>query len=325
MSHTKRLACPFARVGIASLFVLTALALLLGYAISRPMTPHAHATGVTAPLTPPTPTSCSTGYAEPRILLDSQAWWTRTSGPGFGHVHTMLCWPVRQTVRGVVPLDIQLTMHDDPGGKLTGIVVQIGSDGSYVAAKRTFNPPLTCADTCVWQVHLDANTSNFGANGWNEFRIRPKVVESDGKIKIGSTSYQAYIDNPGKPIKNYRPADFFQGKGWYSGVAYAQARTTSPLPFGPIGGNWTLAFACDSSQIAVSGCTVMVDPDLHAVPPDPGTVLFQRSGAYKGSLVIDTTRFANGVHKVVIASDVRATAAGGTERGMLGVYITVSN
>jgi len=291
---------------------LFAFVLLLNFAI----TPAANAVSA--------PTDC-TGYAQPRILLDSQAWWVRgvgQTGKDFGHIHTLLCFPVRQTIRGVVPFDIQLTMHDDPGGKLTGLVIQIGGSGQYVAAKTTFKPPLTCADTCSWWVHLDADTSGFANDGWQEFRIRPKVLESDGNTKVGSTSYQAYLAN-GKPVSSYRPADFFQGKGWYTGVDYAQARITSPLPSGPIGGNWSVIFACDSSKLPVSGCLVAVDPDFHA--GNNGTVLFQRAGAYKGTLVLDTRQFVNGLHKLVIRSDVRASSLGSTESGILGVYFTVSN
>lgn len=300
-----------------AIIILVILSISLGWITAQ--LPTATIQAAVMSMTPPM--NCNT-YPEPRILLDSQAWWTKDVGDGFGHVHTLVCWPVRQKVRGIVVLDVQLTMHDDPGGKLTALTIQIGGSGQYVAAQKKFKSALTCANTCSWIVHLDANTTGFANDGWQEFRIRPKVTESDGKTKVGSTSFQVYLDN-GKPVKSYRPADFFQGKGWYTGVEYAQARITSPLPSGSIGGNWQVSFACDSSNLPVTGCLFTVDPDFHN--GDDGTVLFKRSGSFKGSMSVDTTKLTNGWHKFVIASDVHSSAAGGTERGLLGVYVMINN
>lgn len=302
------------RYNLKSIIILIIISVSLGWLTAQ--TPTSAIQAATA-----LPADCNR-YAEPRPLLDSQVWWTKDTGDGFGHVHTLVCWPVRQKIRGVVPLDVQLTMHDDPGGKLDRLTVQIGGSGEYVAAQKKFDPALRCSDTCSWWVHLDANTAGFANDGWQEFRIRPRVIESDGKVKIGSTSYQAYLAN-GKPIKSYRPPDYFQGKGWYTNVDYAQARITSPLPNTAVSGSWSVSFACDSSNTPVNSCIVAIDPDFHA--NDNGTILFKSNGAYKGAITVNTTQLSNGWHKLVIASDVHSIAAGGTERGMFGVYVLINN
>jgi hypothetical protein len=117
-----------------------------------------------------------TGYAEPRYLMDSQAWWVTTpgkDGPDNGHLHTALCFPVNGTVKGIVPLDIKMTMHHNPG-KLRSIAVQVFTDkGATVVAQQDFKPNLTCADTCEWWVHLKADTTKVPFDGRQEWRIRP--------------------------------------------------------------------------------------------------------------------------------------------------------
>ena len=269
------------------------------------------------------PTDCS-GYAEQRYFLDSQAWWLTTpgkNGPNHGHVHAATCFPLAQTVKGTIPFDIRLTMHDNPG-KLTSLTIQIGESGSYVAARKTFKPPLTCTMTCSWWVHLEANTAGFPNDGWQEIRIRPKVDEPDGKTMIGSTSYQVYLAN-GKPRKDYRPPNFIQGKGWYTDVNYAQARMTAGFPFNrTVSGTWSVTVGCDSSKLKVTGCLVTLDPDFHA--GNQGTVLKQTSGGWSGSLTIDTRKLPNGPHKLVIRSDVDAPT-GSTNSGLLAIPFMVQN
>jgi len=271
----------------------------------------------------PDPQTCA-GYPEQRWFIDAQAWWTRMSGQtgkDFGHVHTALCFPLRQVVRGTTPLDIRVTMHMNPG-RLETLTVQIGGSGQYVAAKKKFSPALTCAEECVWWFHLDMNTSGFSNDGWQEVRIRPKITEPDGNQLVGSTSYQVYLAN-GKKISNYRPPDFMQGKGWYTKTGYAQARMTAGFPFdGPVSGAWTVQLGCDSSDQAVTGCLVTIDPHFHEL--HEGQVLFRSNRAWKGSLTIDTTRLAPGPHKLVIRSDV-ADSRGSTLSGIYGIPFVVRN
>jgi hypothetical protein len=274
-----------------------------------------------APLAAPDPLTC-TGYAEPRVFLDSQAWWVTTpgkSGPDNGHLHTSLCFPLHQVVKGTIPLDIRLTMHENPG-QLRSIAVQVFTDkGATVVAQRSFKPALTCKETCSWWVHLDADTTRVPYDGRQEWRIRPKITEPDGKVQVGSTSYQTYLNN-GKPKNDYRSYDLVQGKGWYEGASYAIARLDSGFPFAPVSGRWTIAFRCESDGPPVRGCYVLVDPDFHH--GDFGTVLFRQPGAYKGTLTIDTAQIAPGSHKLVIRTDA-PHESGSTNGGVLGIPFVV--
>jgi len=266
------------------------------------------------------PLTC-VGYPEPRVFLDSQAWWMQTpgqSGKDFGHVHTSLCFPLGKTVSGIVPFDIRLTMHENPG-VLKKLAIQVWNGGTGASASKTLG--YRCADTCVYWVHLDVDMGKHPYSGWQEVRIRPTVVEPDGNQLVGSTSYQVYVQN-GHPVKSYRPADFLQGKGWYSQTGYAQARITSPLPTGPVAGKWTIQIGCDASSKPVTGCGVYIDPDFHA--NSDGRVQLSVKGGWKGSVTIDTTQLANGMHKLVVRSAV-GDPRGSTLFGLLGVTFEVKN
>lgn len=270
------------------------------------------------------PVAC-TGYNEPRVFADSQGWWVRMpgqTGTDFGHIHTDVCFPFRQHVSGIVPFDVRLTMHNNPG-QLTKLVLQIGGSGQYTAAQIKFNPALTCSGDCTWWFHLDANTAGFSNDGWQEFRFRPNITEPDGNQLVGSTSYQAYLQN-GKPVSNYRDQNFMQGKGWYTGVNYAQARITKGYTYGaPVSGNTTVTLKCDSTTLPVSGCLVTIDPDFHN--GNNGIVQLQKNGPFSGSVTIDTTKLTNGAHSLVIRTDVADNKRSSTLGGVLKLPFTVQN
>lgn len=271
----------------------------------------------------PDPLTCA-GYVEQRVFLDSQSWWVTTpgkDGKDFGHLHTSLCFPLHQQVKGVIPLDIRLTMHENPG-RLRSLTVQVFTDsGATVVAKKEFKPALTCEMTCAWWVHLEADTTKVPFDGRQEWRIRPRVEEPDGKTMVGSTSYQAYLSN-GRPRNDYRSYDLIQGKGWYTGASYAIARLDSGFPFAPVRGLWRITFRCESDGPPVQGCFALIDPDFHK--GDFGMVLMRSKAAYKGGLTIDTTQLTNGPHRLVIRTDA-PNPAGSTNSGLLGISFIVDN
>ena len=272
----------------------------------------------------PNPVTCEGYPGPPRVFLDSQAWWVpwKAGGANNGHVHTSLCFPLHQTVSGTVPLDIRLTMHQNPG-KLTSINVQVfGTAGSTVVGNVKFKPALTCPGTCVWWVHIDADTTKVGLNGRHEWRFRPKISQPGGQTMVGSTSYQTYLANSKALVKNYRPSDFLQGKGWYTGASYAIARLDDGFPFAPISAPWTIKFRCESDGPPVSECLVTVDPDFHA--NNAGTILFQTTSSSEAqrSLVIDPSKFPPGPHKLVIRSSANHVS-GSTNAGVLGIPFQV--
>jgi hypothetical protein len=290
------------------------IALLIAYGAVQPLTAAADN---------PDPLTCA-GYPELRVFMDSQGWWTTTpgqQGTNHGHVHTATCFPLHQTVKGIVPLDIRLTMHENPG-KLTSLTIQIFGDyGAVVVAQKKFSPALTCDGTCEWWVHLDADTGKVPYDGRQEWRIRPKINEPDGKVMIGSTSWQTYLSN-GKAKNDYRSYDLIQGKGWYTNASYAKARLDAGFPFAPITQNWTIKYRCESDGPPVSECLVTVDPDFHQ--GQMGTVLFQSNSSSQAqrTLTINPSQFTPGAHRLVIRGSA-AHNSGSTNAGVLVIPFTI--
>jgi hypothetical protein len=325
MSHITRPA----RLVRVLFLILAMLALLMGYAVSRPATMHVHAAAsMSAPL------DCSGFTDYKRFSVEDQAWWTRMpgqDGTDNGHVHIATCFPLGQKVKGIVPLDFVVTMHENPG-LLRSVTIQIGGNGKYVAGRwtpKTPKTPLKCTGTCQFPIHIDMDTRGFANDGPQEVRIRPKVDEPNGSALVGSTSWQVYLAN-GKPVKGYRDLlDYIQSKGWYDKPAtgYAQARMTGGYPYAHVvNGIWTIKVACDASKLKVTGCLVTMDPDIHN--GFDGAVQLRTTSAFNGQLQINTRLFSNGWHRLFIRSDVAATSADGTKStlsGVLGLWVYVNN
>ncbi len=90
----------------------------------------------------------------------------------------------------------------------------------------------------------------------------------------------------------------------------------------------------------ITGSFASIDPKFHAMPAFIGSpVLLQTSAAYQGNLTIDTTKLANGYHKLFIRNDVTVAPfslpnsafppsspfPGGTNSGILVVAFQVQN
>lgn len=268
----------------------------------------------------PAPPDCS-GYAEKRIYVESQGWWMQTpgrpDGKEFGHLHTGLCFPFGQTVNGVVPFDVRLHMHMNPG-VLKKLTIQVWNGGTGASASKILG--YRCADDCDYWVHLEVDMGKHPYSGWQEVRIRPSVTEPDGNELVGSTSYQLQAAN-GKPRKDYRPDGPTQGKGWYSkGTDYAQSQFFDSIPTDAVSGVWRPTAGCHASTLKVSGCIVTVDPDFHH--GDFGRVLLRYKGEWRGALAIDTAVLEPGWHRLVVRTDVN-DPRGSTLSGLFVVWFEV--
>jgi archaellum component FlaF (FlaF/FlaG flagellin family) len=278
----------------------------------------------------PDPRDC-TGYPEERVWLDSQSWWITTpgqTGNNFGHIHAATCFPLQKTVSGTVHLDINITMHNNPGS-MTSLTVQLFKNGSgYVGARETFaDGQYTCPEgTCDWWFPMEVDTTTVPSDGTVEWRIRPRVDEPDGKTMTGSTSYQTTLSN-GKRVSNYRPLDFLQGKGWYTGVEYTQARLVDDeFPYNvPTSGTWRFGAVCDSTRLPLTECLVTVDPDFHA--GHKGMVLFEKFGndTSQHDIALDLDSLSPGRHKLVIRAGTEVRAQGSTQYGILAVPFHVES
>ena len=151
------------------------------------------------------------------------------------------------------------------------------------------------------------------------------MTSPDGTVGYTSSGWQAILANGGRPLQAYRKPPWIEARGWYTGTEYENARFTSPMPSGPLQGNWTfnVSLAPGSGGTPVNHVLVSLDPHFHFDPVDRGNVIFEKAGPYVGPITIDTTKLSNGVHRLFMRTD--SPVAAGTGSGVLAFNFTVNN
>jgi hypothetical protein len=237
-----------------------------------------------------------TGFPEPRVWLESQAWWD-TAGLVLPsrvgeHIHVGTCWPTtatggEATLDGPQRLWIRVMLHRSTG-KTSILRV---ADGSTVKKSVTLVIPPS-RDTTLW-VPFDVNLTTW-STGRREVRWTVNIPNTaEGKRQYQSTGWQLCVR---ACSPTYRTPPWTEGRGWYEGHDYQNARFLSPLPVAPLSGVWT--FKVRLLQNGPGG--VFVDPNFHA--GSAGQRL--AGGGFSGVITLDTRTLANGVHHLVlVASD----------------------
>jgi IPT/TIG domain-containing protein len=269
------------------------------------------------------PVNC-TGYSTPRTFLDSQAWWVTEesqTGTNFGHVHLSTCFPLNQTVSGVVPFDIELVLHKNTGAlfHIQPFLCRTTDNTSCTTMPdQVFSPAYTCDPitqvTCTFWYHYDWDTTVHPSDGPTSFRFRTEVIEPDGNVLRASNDWLAVIDN-GKPLDEFTPAGLSAAKGWYTQGGYSNVMISAGYPPPGTTGDWTLSGRCGAT-IGISECLATVDPDFHA--GSEGVVQYRAATGGEFTITIDRSAFAPGTHylafrtKAIICSgpDVCSTKAG---------------
>jgi hypothetical protein len=298
--------------------------------------------GTEPPGTAPAPTPSSTtstgpdpftcvGYPEPRIFVESQSWWTQTpgaSGTDFGHMHVGACMPFHQKLTGIVGIDVRIILHSNPGtfDYLNPVLVSNSQELSlpHVLTLNGFTCP---TGTCTSWIHLDVDTHLIVNDGLEEIRIRAYTNEPDGNIMHSSINTLAYFEN-GYAVSNLDRRAYQRGKGWYTGSGYCESDVVSDLPVAPVSGVWTPQLQIvdhgAADDLPVTHSSVRLDPDFHATPVIPGTLLSDAAAPWTGSVAIDTSTLTNGRHRLVLRADCD-DPRGSTNSGVLVVFFTVAN
>lgn len=261
------------------------------------------------------PLTCD-GYPEARQFVESQAWWRTTpglSGTDFGHAHLGACIPERETLTSAtVPLDIRLILHQNPADPSStsrpyASVIVKGTDYEKTLVKF-YDLGWGCPfETCVRWKHYDLPLSAFNHAGLQEIRLRWFIKEPDGNEMHTSINFQTYVEN-GKSRANVTRRPYPRFKGWYTGAGYCEASmTTVPLPDASLTAPWTptiwQAWDGSAEDLRVSRHVVTLDPDAHADPPVPGTVLAQGDGERIAPVTVDPATLAPGPHKLVARTE----------------------
>ncbi|SEP87608.1 hypothetical protein SAMN05444745_102285 [Arthrobacter sp. OV608] len=303
------------------------------------------------------PPADTTAYAETRQFVDTQSWWMpdvdqpNNSTTNTGHVHLGACIPERETISSDnISVNVRVILHDNPGTANYVSMVFISSNSETVVQKcylrasaSNFTCPgpgnsgkgdFVCTGTCERWLTFSPPISAFKHAGLQEIHLRAFVPEPDGNEMRASLNWQTDIQN-GKSVSNVSRYTFLRGKGWYTHARYCEASVRSvPIPDGPVSGIWTpvvgLATHPDSA-VPATHSFISIDPDFHAVPPNPGTVLRDAAGPYgpepfgAAPISIDTRTLANGVHKLHLRSSCRDNKLESTNSGVTVIPFTVAN
>lgn len=296
------------------------------------------------------PPDCS-GYPEPRVFLESQAWWWLSdktervqTGDNFGHIHVGTCFPQATIVSGDVEFDVRVIMHNNPGF-IHHLVVQVFDDGPSlcwaggITCVDLTESPLTCAEnqTCTFWFHVTVPTDLVPTNGRKEFRFRAMLEEPDTNRMLPSTGWQAYVVNGEKPLADYRASDMVEARGWYTGANYQNSRL-EVLPDVPVSGTWTptVQMKPGAGGFATTYHIAMIDPNFHSIPPSQGVVVEEGLGEFIGELNIDTTQLSNGWHRLALRADgdtfdniecirIDGSLCDSTDSGVLVTWFEVDN
>jgi len=299
------------------------------------------------------------GCSSSEVAMDSQSWWMPhpgQTGNNFGHLHTSLCFPHWSTLSGKVTFKVRSVMHMNPG-TLYRLMIQVfgpnhanpGCNDDYALICVNFSTPRTMQNctatggslsdaglTCTWFDTLIADTALFDYDGQQEFRFRAFVREPDGKDMRTSTSLQAFLKN-GHPVHDYQSGrNFMEARGWYTDVNYTSARIWYP-PLQPVSGIWSpkVELKPGSGGLPVTSWYASLDGDFHkgnpGVPLCPngvqGTADIPICGTsqFIGNLRIDTTKLANGWHRLFLQADAKSSTLGSTNSGVLAILFEVKN
>ncbi|HEX2222387.1 MAG TPA: hypothetical protein VHK06_07660 [Candidatus Limnocylindria bacterium] len=270
--------------------------------------------GNPAPARAADPLTCA-GYPQRRIFLESQSWWSASTSIPLGgrseHVHTGVCFPFNQTLRGVVSLDVVTKMHMVPGWYLRFVRVQAASDQDGVRTLRTLDIKTQRCTTndCTFINRISFDTSSLGAGRW-EFRVHSEIREGQlvsDPASLATNGWHACV-RLCSGGRTPQATDWPEGRGWYKNESgsvkgYVNARLDQYPPIAAVPARWcpdvrTLKGAGDEP---VTRSFVSIDPDWHR--GYAGRVIWNAPGTRDGPLCIDTTRLSDGQHKLFIRAD----------------------
>jgi hypothetical protein len=272
-------------------------------------------------------------YAERRQFVESQAWWRPEpgqTGSDHGHIHLGACIPERETLAsGDLTANVRVVMHANPGTVTYASMVFKTTSMETTVQKQYVNGLQCPVGTCTRWLAFSWPVSAFDHSGLQEVRFRVFVDEPDGKRQNSSLNWQVRVEN-GRSRSDVTRMAYLRGKGWYTGALYCEAALLSvPLPDAPLAGVWQPTVRLDThssdASLPVTSHLATLDPDFHADPPVPGTVLAAGSGGLPPTaLQVDTAGLVPGVHRLHLRANCRDDAQGSTNSGVLVVPFEVA-
>lgn len=298
----------------------------------------------------PDPATC-TGYPEPRVAKESQSWWSQGAGlanpqPNDDltgrdeHAHIKVCVPYDKPVSGVVRFDLDMQIHEMPGGVIHRARIQDRGESTLINDDLVDETRPVCAPTgnCRY-VHTVFLKTDALATGKHEFRFHNEIKRPDGARSLATNGWNICIRSCVPEVLGGGRAVFApeeEGRGrWFEAppsttdYGYNNARLRTALPYAngastPLLGQWcpTIRTMTGSGGRPIVRSFVSVDPRFHdySVPGHPngwpGMVVVDEPNSINRPVCIDTTRLTDGMHKLYIRGDGQAATG---KQG--GVYV----
>jgi hypothetical protein len=259
---------------------------------------------------PVNPIDCS-GYAEPRTLLQIHTWWEGDPVPAgeIAHLHAETCFPLGQTVSGVLVLDTKIVLHNNPG-RLARYDSWIEELGGHTVGLDSY---CGLGQTCEYWVRTEIDT-RVGLDGWYEYRNKPRVRFENGDEQLTSGGWPLYVNNGNAVLSGGFRSGIddgrgVTGRGWYTDHEYQNPVFVGPvsgvMPGATVSGVWqpNLRLDAGSGGFPSTFSAAYIDANFHQDNEDTdggGIVLGQWNGPFRGRLPIDTTRLSNGPHQLIL-------------------------
>ena len=226
------------------------------------------------------------------------------------HIHVGMCWPVGPdgNEHFVSPsnqrmhFDVRVIVHQT---QVATQLVRVSQEGDVKIRPDLKIGPGNAEAWMPFDIDFASWSTGRRELRWTARIPRPDPTNTSINEMFNSTGWQMCIRSC---TPSYRPAGagdpqdprapFTEARGYYSGHDYDNVQFLSPLPITPVSGDWTF----QARQVSTGAGGIFIDPDFHN--GDPGIVIKDTGGPWKGSITINTRELTNGKHRLVlVASD----------------------
>jgi hypothetical protein len=161
-------------------------------------------------------------------------------------------------------------------------------------------------------------------DGKQLIRIFAQATRADGHETRAGFEFPLTLANA-KSVSDYPTilgGGMVSGVGWHTATQYSLAMS-SDLAAVPVvvKGIWRPHVFTSAAGTRISEYEVLIDPNIHGL--DRGIVVAEGVGSLFRNLSIDTTKLANGTHRLFFRAG--STVAKGTNSGVLVIPFTVQN
>ena len=253
------------------------------------------------------------GYPEPRVFLESQDHWSPIPDLGtLGHVHVGTCFPLGQTVSGVVEFDVRVVLFENKG-TLARVKMQDDASTDHVVIKPNITPP-DGGERIYW-FNVKVDTRNM-ADGVRQFRWYADVEHTNGNTQTARSSWPLDVENGKADAGVSGSALELRFLNWYRVEKPTRnwgyiGPTVGGMPMSAVSGSFAIDVNCsvngDSGSPGISKTIVHVDPNFHH--GSDGKIVYEGQ-PLGGRLTVSTAGLASGPHKLSI----RCVQVDGDER-----------